>query len=96
MALRKLEDREIQENLTAFPDWELREGKLHREIEFDDFVSAFGFMTSVALLAERMNHHPEWFNVYGKVVIDLSTHDVGGVSKLDFKLAAAANGLLDG
>jgi len=96
MARRKLEDREIQENLTRLPDWELREGKLHREIEFDDFVSAFGFMTSVALLAERMDHHPEWSNVYGKVVIDLSTHDVDGISKVDFLLATAADDLLDG
>ena len=96
MARRKLEDREIQEKLTTLPDWELREGKLHREIDFDDFVSAFGFMTSVALLAERMDHHPEWLNVYGKVVIDLSTHDVGGISEKDFQLAAAADALLDG
>ena len=96
MARRKLEDREIQENLTKLPEWELRDGKLRREIEFDDFVSAFGFMTSVALLAERMNHHPEWFNVYGKVTIDLSTHDVGGISAKDFELAAAADALLDG
>jgi len=93
MALRKLEDGEIRSKLKSLEGWELAEGKLHREFRFDDFVSAFAFMTSLALVAERMDHHPEWFNVYNRVTIDLSTHDVGGVSERDFRLAARANRL---
>ncbi len=67
--------------------WKLEDGKLRKVFEFDNFVSAFGFMTQVALLAERMNHHPEWFNVYRRVEIDLTTHEAGGVSECDFELA---------
>jgi 4a-hydroxytetrahydrobiopterin dehydratase len=94
MARRKLTDEEIQTRLGDAPGWQVVNGKLHRELRFADFVSAFGFMTSLALVAEAKNHHPEWFNVYGRVVIDLNTHDVGGISELDFELAAAANALL--
>jgi 4a-hydroxytetrahydrobiopterin dehydratase len=63
------------------------DGKLHREYRFQSFVEAFGFMASVALVAERMEHHPEWFNVYHTVKIDLVTHDVGGISLNDVELA---------
>ena len=87
MSRAKLEGSEIQERLTALPGWSLRSDRLFRELKFDDFVAAFGFMSSVALVAERMNHHPEWSNVYGRVVIELTTHDVNGVSELDFELA---------
>ena len=69
------------------------EGKLHREFKFQDFVHAFGFMTSAALVAESMNHHPEWFNVYSTVRVDLNTHDVGGISQLDFDLAEKMDAL---
>jgi 4a-hydroxytetrahydrobiopterin dehydratase len=93
MARRKLTDEEIQQRLRDIPHWQLVDGKLHREFRFKDFVAAFGFMSSLALVAERRNHHPEWFNVYGRVVIDLNTHDIGGISDLDFELAAAANAL---
>lgn len=68
--------------------WEILDGKLHAEFRFPDFVRAFGFMTECALIAESMGHHPEWFNVYGKVIVDLITHDAGGISALDFKLAS--------
>jgi 4a-hydroxytetrahydrobiopterin dehydratase len=71
----------------------LANGKLHKEFTFDGFVKAFGFMSAVALIAERMNHHPEWFNVYNRIVIDLSTHDVGGISALDFELATKIDAL---
>jgi 4a-hydroxytetrahydrobiopterin dehydratase len=67
--------------------WSIKEGKLFKEFKFADFVAAFGFMTQVAMLAERANHHPEWFNVYNKVAISLTTHDAGGISKRDFELA---------
>jgi len=85
----KLSDSDIATRLKSLSTWSLQAGKLHREFKFADFVSAFGFMASCALVAERMNHHPEWFNVYNKVVVDLATHDVGGISEKDFELAAA-------
>jgi 4a-hydroxytetrahydrobiopterin dehydratase len=67
--------------------WCIKEGKLYREFKFQNFIVAFGFMTKVAMLAEKADHHPEWFNVYSKVVINLTTHEVGGISKRDFDLA---------
>ncbi len=90
---QKLSDEEIRTRLAAVPGWQVVNGKLHRELRFKDFVGAFGFMASLALVAEARNHHPEWFNVYNRVVIDLTTHDAGGITELDFELAAAANAL---
>jgi 4a-hydroxytetrahydrobiopterin dehydratase len=83
----KLTQKEIRTALTGLRGWKLVKGKLHREYKFADFMHAFGFMTTSALAIERMNHHPEWFNVYNKVVVDLSTHDVGGISEKDIALA---------
>ena len=83
----KLNDSEIAAGLKKLPKWRLENGKLHRDYKFADFVQAFGFMSSVALMAEGMNHHPEWFNVYSTVKIDLTTHDAGGISEKDFTLA---------
>jgi 4a-hydroxytetrahydrobiopterin dehydratase len=74
-------------NQVADTLWSIREGKLFKEFKFSNFITAFGFMTQVAMLAERANHHPEWFNVYNKVAISLTTHDVSGISKRDFDLA---------
>ena len=91
--LRKLTEVEIESRLGSLPGWTIANGKLHREFQFKDFVSAFAFMTAVALVAESKNHHPEWFNVYNKVIVDLTTHDVQGISGLDFELAASANAL---
>jgi 4a-hydroxytetrahydrobiopterin dehydratase len=91
--LRKLTEVEIESRLAGLSGWTIANGKLHREFQFKDFVSAFAFMTAVALIAESKNHHPEWFNVYNKVIVDLTTHDVQGISALDFELAAAANAL---
>jgi 4a-hydroxytetrahydrobiopterin dehydratase len=87
MSRKKLDDTALRAAVDALEDWRLVEGKLHREFRFPDFVVAFGFMSSVALVAESMNHHPEWFNVYGRVVVDLTTHDAGGVTELDLELA---------
>jgi len=84
---RKLDESEINERLKNTPGWQLVDGKLHRELRFPNFASAFGFMTKIALAAEAADHHPEWFNVYNRVVVDLSTHDVGGISEKDFALA---------
>jgi 4a-hydroxytetrahydrobiopterin dehydratase len=85
----KLTDAEIAEQLAALPQWKVVDGKLHRELKFKDFVEAFGFMSRCALLAEKRDHHPEWFNVYNKVVIDLTTHDAGGITAKDVELAQA-------
>ena len=73
--------------------WQLCHGKLNKEFHFKDFVEAFGFMTRCALVAEAMNHHPEWFNVYATVRVDLATHDAGGITELDFSLAARMEAL---
>jgi 4a-hydroxytetrahydrobiopterin dehydratase len=91
---RATED-DIRRGLAARPAWSLRDGKLHRELTFADFSAAWGFMSRVALVAERMGHHPEWSNVYNRVVVDLSTHDAGGVTALDFELAAAIDAAAD-
>ena len=84
---QKLSDTDIQARLSSIPGWSVADGKLHREYAFKDFVHAFGFMASAALVAESMNHHPEWFNVYSTVRVDLATHDAGGITELDFTLA---------
>ena len=89
MARQKLDENEIKRRLEGLPFWTVRDGKLHREYRFADFVTAFGFMTSVALVAEAMNHHPEWFNVYKTVEVTLSTHDAGGLTEPDINLAEA-------
>jgi 4a-hydroxytetrahydrobiopterin dehydratase len=93
MARAKLTDAEVLERLKKLPGWSLRAGKLFRELTFPNFVKAFGFMSSVALEAERMDHHPEWSNVYSRVVIELTTHDAGGISERDFELARKIDAL---
>ncbi len=84
---KKLDDAELREALTELPGWVLKANKLHREYQFADFVHAFGFMATSAIAIEKMNHHPEWFNVYNRVTVDLTTHDAGGISAKDVKLA---------
>jgi len=91
MKAQKLSDSEIQSRLKKTAGWGLVNGKLHRAFECKDFAAAFGKMTQVALVAESMNHHPEWFNVWNKVVVDLNTHSVQGISNLDFELAEKIN-----
>jgi 4a-hydroxytetrahydrobiopterin dehydratase len=83
----KLTDAEIVEALKSVPGWSVEAGKLHREFRFGNFNQAFGFMTRAALYAEVMDHHPEWSNVYAKVVVDLVTHSANGITRLDFALA---------
>lgn len=83
----KLSESEIRKQLAELTGWQMAEGKLRKTIEFRTFVQTFGFMTQVAMEAEKMNHHPEWHNVYNKVTIDLVTHDIGGISNYDFRLA---------
>jgi 4a-hydroxytetrahydrobiopterin dehydratase len=79
---------DVEARLVERPRWALDQDKLHRLFEFDDFVHAFGFMSQIAILAEKMDHHPEWSNVYNRVDVRLTTHDVGGLTELDFELAA--------
>ena len=84
---RKLTEEEIAEALKGLPGWTIEKAKLHKQFQFKNFVDAFGFMASAALVAESMNHHPEWSNVYHKVVVDLLTHSLNGISNLDIELA---------
>jgi 4a-hydroxytetrahydrobiopterin dehydratase len=92
--MTKLSDPEIQTALRERTGWSVVNGKLHRDYKFADFVHAFGFMTCAALAAEAMGHHPEWFNVYDRLTIDLATHDAGGITVKDFELAAKLDALL--
>jgi 4a-hydroxytetrahydrobiopterin dehydratase len=94
MPLRqKLTDAQIRETLDRMPGWTLADGKLHREYAFPDFTHAFGFMAAAATRIEALNHHPEWSNVYGKVIVDLSTHDAGGITAFDVELADTLEGI---
>jgi 4a-hydroxytetrahydrobiopterin dehydratase len=95
MQAKKLSEGEIKESMNLAKGWSLVNGKLHRAFECKDFVAAFGNMTRVALVAESMNHHPEWSNVWNKVVIDLNTHSVAGLSNLDFALAVKINEIFE-
>lgn len=93
MAATKLSQEQAEAAAQSLEGWSIEGGKLHRELKFGSFVEAWGFMSRVALLAEKMNHHPEWFNVYNTVRIDLSTHDVGGLSDKDVELARRINAM---
>jgi 4a-hydroxytetrahydrobiopterin dehydratase len=86
-APRRLSEEEIELTLSQLAGWQIVGGKLHREYRFRDFVEAWGFMSSAALIVQQMDHHPEWFNVYHTVRIDLVTHDAGGISPRDVELA---------
>lgn len=88
---RKLDDSEISGRLSEIAGWSYADGSLTRDFQFDNFVAAFGFMSSVALLAEKLDHHPNWSNVYNTVEIALNTHDAGGVTDFDFVLAGQIN-----
>jgi 4a-hydroxytetrahydrobiopterin dehydratase len=94
MGLTKLSQEQIKNELKNMPGWTVVESKLHKEFQFDDFNQAFGFMTRAAMHIEKMNHHPEWFNVYNKLVVDLTTHDAGGITENDIKLAKTLNSLV--
>ncbi len=93
MATEKLTPEALEVRLGRLDGWTIKNGKLHKDYAFESFVHAFSFMTGVALAAEAMNHHPEWFNVYNRVAIDLTTHDAGGISHKDFELAAKTDAL---
>ena len=88
MAAERLSEQEIVAELLKLSGWSLMNGGLHRVFEFKDFAQAFGFMTRVALAAEKMGHHPDWSNAWNKVTVDLCTHSAGGLTKNDVGLAA--------
>ena len=90
-----LADAVVAERVAALPGWSLDGGKLFRSFRFADFRRAFAFMSGAALAAEKLNHHPEWFNVWSKVDVHLNTHEAGGITELDFQLAETMNELAD-
>jgi 4a-hydroxytetrahydrobiopterin dehydratase len=92
---KKLTGREVAEAVTRLPGWRVANGKLHRELVFEDFEAAFAFMTRVAALAQDRDHHPDWSNVYNRVTIDLETHDAGGITEKDCDLATAIERVLE-
>jgi len=93
MGLAKLTDEEIKKELANLAGWSVVNDKLHKDFVFKNFIEAFGFMTRAALYIEKMNHHPEWFNVYNKLKVDLTTHDAGGITQNDINLAKTLNSL---
>lgn len=86
-----LNDAELTTALARLDGWERNGETIVRELEFDDFVAAWGFMTGIALLAQAMDHHPDWSNVYNRVSIALTSHDAGGITERDVCLATAIN-----
>tara|TARA_Y100001968_G_scaffold274534_1_gene267812 strand:- start:136 stop:420 length:285 start_codon:yes stop_codon:yes gene_type:complete len=94
MRPKLLSENEIESIRTKFPHWTIKEKRMTRTFKFSNFIEAFGFMTRIAIIAESINHHPEWSNVYSEVKIQLTTHDIGGITDLDIKLASEINSLI--
>ena len=90
----KLSPEKISEELKNLSGWSIKDEKLHRDFEFETFNQAFGFMTRAAMEIEKMNHHPEWFNVYNRLTVDLMTHDAGGITQNDVELAKILSSLV--
>ena len=91
--MMRLSQLDIDEQLKNLRGWSVVNEKLHKEFQFDNFNQAFGFMTRAAMEIEKMNHHPEWFNVYNRITVELTTHDAGGITKNDVNLAKILNSL---
>jgi 4a-hydroxytetrahydrobiopterin dehydratase len=89
--MTRLDHDQAERRLAEVPGWGIADGHLHREVEFQNFVEAFGFMAMVALAAEKLNHHPDWSNSYNRVVIDIASHQEGGITDTCFDLATAVN-----
>ena len=87
--MKRLTDDELATAVAQLPTWTVHEGKLHRKYQFPDFAHAMGFMAIATPAIEKMNHHPEWSNVYNRVTVDLMTHDAGGITRKDVELAGA-------
>ena len=92
--MMRLSETEITEELKKLEGWAIKDNKLYKEFQFDSFNQAFGFMTRAAMEIEKMNHHPEWFNVYNRITVDLTTHDAGGITNNDINLARILNSLV--
>lgn len=92
--MMRLSEKDIIEELKNLSGWSKVNEKLHKEFQFESFNQAFGFMTRAAMEIEKMNHHPEWFNVYNRITIELTTHDAGGITKNDVNLAKILNSLV--
>ncbi len=92
--MMRLSESDIGEELKKLTGWNVKDDKLHKEFQFDNFNQAFGFMTRAAMEIEKMNHHPEWFNVYNRITVDLTTHEAGGITNNDVNLARILNSLL--
>ena len=92
---KALGSEEITGRLSEVPQWSVLDNRLHREIRFGDFSEAFAFMTRVALEAEKLDHHPDWSNSWNLVVIDITSHDAGGITGTCFSLASAIDGFVD-
>ena len=93
MRLERLSDEQIKNELSKLRGWSVVNGKLHKDFAFKDFIDAFGFMAKASIHIEKLNHHPEWFNVYNKVKVDLVTHDAGGITQNDIALASTLDSL---
>lgn len=91
--MERLTEGQVKEALSGLEGWAVKDNKLHKEIEFASFNEAFGFMARAAMEIEKLNHHPEWFNVYNRLVIDLTTHDAGGITANDTTLARILDSL---
>ncbi len=93
MSEPKLSPQDLATQLVQLDGWAIADDKLHKQFKFPSFVEAFGFMSSLALVSEAIGHHPEWFNVYNRVTIELTTHDSGGITLKDIEWARKANEL---
>ena len=91
--MERLSEEQISDELKTLDGWSVKDGKLHKDFQFDSFNEAFGFMARASMEIEKMNHHPEWFNVYNKLSVDLMTHDAGGITNNDIQLAKILNSL---
>ena len=92
--MKKLSESEIKQKLEQLPDWEFIENAIETTLEFETFKDCFSIMSRIAFEVEAQNHHPEWFNVYNKLSIRLSTHDADGVTDKDFKLAKTIEAII--
>ena len=92
--MMRLSESEIDEEIKKISGWSVKDDKLHKEFQFDNFNQAFGFMTRAAMEIEKMNHHPEWFNVYNRITVNLTTHEAGGITNNDVNLAKILNSLV--
>ena len=92
--MMRLSESDIEKELKKLAGWNVKNDKLHKEFQFDNFNQAFGFMTRAAMEIEKINHHPEWFNVYNRITVDLTTHDAGGITNNDVNLARILNSLV--